>query len=193
MEACYKHKIYCETEAAWVNVINEDEAAITQCPNDAAHTVTAGSAVIIGSIKATDVRSEGRRSTGGANAVYLGFSFTADTWTSNVHTEDYKVPITCFLDWGHVEVVTNGNALDDVSMSIVDVDNILGYGAGFELIKYVHNVPIGPNFERSFPKTEPQKKATVDLKDLYIRVEYKRADANNKDVIVELSGEDGLA
>jgi hypothetical protein len=136
-------------------------------------------------------RSEKRLSTDGANSVYLGIKYTANSWTADVNTHDYKVAVDFYLDWGHIEVVTNGNAMDDVSMSIVDVDGVY-YPAGTVLKKYIYNIPMGPDYQRSFPKEAPQKKATVNLKDLYVRIEYKREDANNKDILIELSGEDGV-
>jgi hypothetical protein len=41
MSSVYEWQIYCETESAWIT--GYDKAAITACPTDTAHTVTAGS------------------------------------------------------------------------------------------------------------------------------------------------------
>lgn len=187
MEVVYKHKIHCVTEADWVYVLSESETPPTTCPNNAAHTVTSGSEGTDDSIKATDTRAQKIMETGGPDSIYIGFQFTANTTT---YTHDEKITENCYLDWGHVEVVGSDPA-DYVEMLIIDKDAVR-YPANTVLIQYVHNANIGADGKKSFPKDEPQRKATEDLKDLYIRTIYHRATTGDRTVLVDLSGDNAL-
>lgn len=187
MEVVYKHKIYCETDSKWEYKLSESETLLTACPTNAGHTVTTGSSNIDSSIKPTDTRAQKIMETGGPDSIYVGFQFTANTTT---YTHDEKITENCYLDWGHVEVVGSDPA-DYVEMLIIDKDAVR-YPANTVLIQYVYNANIGADGKKSFPKDEPQRKATEDLKDLYIRTIYHRATTGDRTVLVDLSGDNAL-
>lgn len=49
----YLYKVYCETEAAWVESQGQDGEILNQCPNDINHTTKDGSLAIVTEVEPT--------------------------------------------------------------------------------------------------------------------------------------------
>lgn len=113
------------------------------------------------------------------NADYQGFKFTATA--NSVSTGDFKILNDSLIDGG-VVFAKNTAMGDKVTLQVVDVDNVMGYGANVVLGQYVTNWYINPDstFQVDFKSAYPAKIFTG----LYLRVLYTSVGNNNVDFII---------
>jgi hypothetical protein len=94
-----------------------------------------------------------------------GVSFTAAAGTTT--TSDYKLTEARLLDGAYI--MTSGNAFGDyITFRVVDVDNILGYGAGVVLDEFATTWYIPPSGEAEFHLPY----SAEILSGLYLRIVY---------------------
>jgi hypothetical protein len=105
------------------------------------------------------------------------FVATAGTTTNN----DFYITDDCLID-GAVFVTINSALGDYIDCQVVDVDNILGYGAGTVLGQYVYNWYVNPNetFQFNYESKYPAK----IFGGLYLRFSYVSVGTTNVDIIV---------
>lgn len=162
-----KYKVRCTTDNKdefWF--LPEDDPVPTTCPANSAHSINGGATTVEGTISE---KLQDQRMVLSANGVKLnafGFKFTATKSVKTTH--DHLLSDTFRLRGGILEADKNVFG-DLISLSIVDVDNILGYGAGFVVASYFSNW--------NMPKAGYYEILEVSLGDpippgLYIRVEY---------------------
>jgi hypothetical protein len=109
----------------------------------------------------------------------LGFEFTA---VAN-DTTDYEVKWTEDIEFvGAVAKCDRSDKGDTVGMSIVDVDNILGYGAGFIVTEFGKDIP-GKMIEAKCDANTTT--AATILAGLYIRIRYVNTSTTD---VVEIAG-----
>lgn len=113
------------------------------------------------------------------NADFQGFKFTATAGVTT--TGDYKILNDSLID-GAVVLVKNSALGDKVTLQVIDIDNIIGYGANVVLGQYVTNWYINPDstFQVDLKSAYPAK----ILAGLYLRVSYTSVGANNVDFLI---------
>lgn len=174
MEKVYKFQIYCETEAAWKDVILEsDLVAPTKCPDDHAHNVTANSASVVETLEKGMTKSEPKLAHGGAKVARRGFKFTATAGQTTVF--DYTIQDTIYIK--DAIAITDKNVIgDQISAELVHPDPQIGV-----LHKYVEDEPVRKNGE-TFIEND---RATEDtLAGLILRATYKSTGSENVEVLI---------
>ncbi len=104
---------------------------------------------------------------GGKKVANEGFSFTATA--GQITTYNYKFNYHILVGQGFMHT-ENQHIKDNITLELTDVDNVLGYGAGFVLHAYCREYPVSPN-----GTTVIKNKAYTesDLKYLYMVVKYE--------------------
>ena len=120
MTVIFKKYIYCETETAWTWKWDEGDTAITQCPNDPGHTVTAGSAYNNGKIdteeKVFEIRQNELIDPSTATTCERGFVASIESGVN---------PTVAVIAFGYNADVVCGRALCDC-IKTGDMVNIYG-------------------------------------------------------------------
>lgn len=112
----------------------------------------------------------------GGTSKWSGAKFTADSGDTTTH--DWKVPHDLSLYGGTFWADDNAKIGDHIHFQVVDVDDILGGGAGAVLSEYVEDVYVVPEERRTFHSGQ----AAEVVKDLYLRTTYHSV--GNSDVAV---------
>lgn len=101
----------------------------------------------------------------GESAAFVGQSYVCAPGTSN---HDMKVPFSVRLQGGYYWC-KGPNLGDTVTLQVVDVDDVLGGGAGVVVSEYVVNMPLAP-----WDHQQELESATAGLvpAGLYLRVVY---------------------
>lgn len=173
MEKVYKFKIHCATESEWKDVLLEsDETPPTKCPNDTSHSVTLDSAYVDSVLDKGHIKTEQIIPAGGSGNIFDGFQFVATKDSTTVH--EYKIANDFYLHLGELEAMDSGFK-DSIDMEIVDVDGIL-YPEGTILKRYINNYPIDSTGKTLF---HTNKKTSVNLKNLYMRLNYHSTGTEN--------------
>jgi hypothetical protein len=110
-----------------------------------------------------------------------GFAFTATAGTSTDH--DYKITEARLLE---VPIILAKNHAwgDYIRFQIVDVDNVIGYGAGVVLDEFATTWYLDPDL-CSQPRPDVWYSAEV-IANLYIRVKYTSVGATDVEVKINL-------
>jgi hypothetical protein len=159
-----KYRVWCNTESGYVSVWAEAEPS--DCPNNNGHTIDSTKTAITDAMSSQLMDTKQVFLPTGLKVAAFGFKFTA---TKNTETSfDHKLIQDVRLRGGAVE--TEGHVMGDkADLSIVDVDNILGFGAGLVVALYFD----GWNIPKSgvVDVLEPTMGDNVP-KDLYVRCIY---------------------
>lgn len=173
MEKVIKYQLYCTAEATWKTVILEEgQPAPTTCPTDTSHGVQAGSVSAVDEMERDEVLTEQKLAVGGKKLQVEGFKFTAPANSTKVHSHKLERDILIADGFMHTDAA---NFDDSFSIELVDVDNILGYGAGFVLHPYAINYPVDPS---NTTRVVNSAVTETNLKFLYFRVTYVNTGAN---------------
>ena len=159
-EEVYKYQIYCFTEAKNVYIWDTEEP--TSCPNDipeeTAHNINTETITIIETIRTGDVnitgvdidgdtnlptQTHGFQDLTGHDVFRKGYHFIAEPYIISQQQAAYDATMMLQgLVFGLDENVRGG---DYIEVEMVDVDNILGYGAGLVLVKFAETIYVYPN------------------------------------------------
>lgn len=194
MAAFYVYRCRCETEGSVVQWIKEDtDPAPTACPNSPAHTLAAAGFVI--EERYTDqiplqpdgsVRTLSNTHTYGRRYFVKGFhcevpanADPADSGSDRrvqFKVQKNGVDVDYEMSGGYAVVDANGRWGDRLKAELVDVDNVLGYGAGVVLADHFQDFPVTPGI--AIPIHYADRTATL-YAGLYLRVTYIPKDADN--------------
>lgn len=148
----YNYRFWCVTEEKYVYVWrSETEDPPTLCPNNTAHevdltgrtiTTTVGSDGVI--IEGVDdevlipEQSKAFPDRTGYNVYVPGHRFVATAGQVN----NFDVTYSADFKLQGMRFKLDGNPVDGdkIDIQIVDVDNVLGYGAGFVLVTFAENI-----------------------------------------------------
>lgn len=99
---------------------------------------------------------------------FRGTSFSGTISANSTQSIDYKIEQERFINGGRL-ILDAANTDDQVSFRVVDVDNVLGFGAGVVLDEFIKDyyLPVGESMEVSldYPARIPSG--------LYLRMIYK--------------------
>lgn len=122
---------------------------------------------------ATSVRSLSQMNADTVEFRGVGVAFTAAAGTATAH--DYKVAEARLIDG--IQMLVQGQAFgDSVSIAVVDVDNVLGYGAGLILDTFASSWYLCSDRQLQMEVRLPYS-AEV-LVNLYVRVTYNSVGAS---------------
>lgn len=171
MDKVTKYKVYCETDAKWEYFYLEDDAVPTEtCPVNGAHTVTTGSLSEEAVVEKSQTKIEEQVPQGGKKVTNRGFQFDAAANSETTHEFQFTENLYC--KDGELEV-KDGDFKDYAYMALVDVENLLGYGAGFVLHEYIKDYPVdSSNGSISLTKIENKAITELNLNGFYMRVKY---------------------
>lgn len=166
MSAVYKYKVFCTTDNKWEYVWkHEAEGAPTVCPFNASHTINTLSVAVVDAVSSEDITISSKVGGGGPQLNPRGTKFTATKNTTTTH--DFAISEPLRLKGGRLEC--EGNVLfDTVDVSIVDIDNVWGYGAGFS-VPYVVGWPVS---KTGIDVIENDRYTETPLTGVYLRVTY---------------------
>jgi hypothetical protein len=99
---------------------------------------------------------------------FNGIGVSATCAPNAVTNIDYKLLDDCLITGGRV-IIVGGKFGDKIDLAIVDTDNIMGYGAGFVLNKFVSGWLVA-NGDSTFPVEVPYPAKVYG--NLYLRVVY---------------------
>lgn len=112
--------------------------------------------------------------------------FDATNFTAlagQVTTSDFKLVGFEYLESGKIWC-ENCNLGDFLSIYLVDVDNLLGYGAGAVLNEYLRKQWVIPNLLLEF-RGEPNK---LPIDGLFVRANYTSTGASDVEVFANIKG-----
>jgi hypothetical protein len=99
------------------------------------------------------------------------------TATKNTVTDfDYKMPEDRYIN-GTETFLQNQEWDDSIKLQVIDIDNILGYGANFVLDEFGKDWNIATDTERQGPYILPYP--ALVYKDLYVRMKYDATGITN--------------
>jgi len=156
MDGAYKWRLYCETEAAWVEGVTDSGVAPDYCFNNDQHTIDEDSQIIIDSIltddvtiKASDItlpaELKGFQDLSGHNVYRFGhLDYIAKAGETTIFME--KFASTMYIQGGGVSVpeytYQSGVKTDNKPeygdycvFDLADVDNVTGYTKSFNISK----------------------------------------------------------
>lgn len=155
-DTVYYYRIWCNTENSWTYMWGTQEPAV--CPNNSAHVIDTNLISIEDRIESNDVsinniddsvvfreQQTGFRDLTGHNLWVKGFLYTAQASQNTQFLEKYSDDL--HLQGGKIWVGENAQIGDYIELSITDEDNLLGYGSGFEIVKFIETLYTYPNFK----------------------------------------------
>lgn len=165
MKVIKKYRLNCDTDGDVFWHLPDTDPLPTTCPNNSAHVIT-GVAVVVSQVKENLVEIKAVLSETGLKLSSFGFQFIALKGVQTIF--DHKLEQDVKLRGGIFE--TEGHVMfDTITLEVVDIDNILGYGAGTVVSDYFKqwNVPKSGREEvLEISVGEPV------LKNLYVRAKY---------------------
>ena len=170
MEKVTKYKVYCETDSKWEYFYLEDDNTPTEtCPVNAGHTVTTGSLAEVDVLLKGQVISQEALPQGGKKVTNRGFQF--DAAVNSETTFEWEVTEDLYVKDGELEV-KDGDYKDFAYMALVDVNNILGYGAGLVLHEYIKEYPVNSTTNPSMTYVKNKAITDLNLNGFFMRVKY---------------------
>ena len=118
------------------------------------------------------------------NSSSVNFKATGTSGTCPYGTTfnlDYKLPYDCILTGGYL-ILKNHVWGDTVTQQVVDIDNVMGYGANVVLKEFVTNWNVADDVQaqQMIVAGYPAK----PFQDLYLRVKYTSTGGTNVSVAV---------
>jgi len=133
-QTLYKYRIWCSVDNEWKFVWAE-EAPTTCSDGHTAHAIDEDQTVVVDKVTEQHVQIDGPRDM--SSYPFWRRSILCEPVAEQDTLFHYKPGKTVGLCGGGYQIVGAVTPGDYVELSITDQDNILGYGAGFEVKKYV--------------------------------------------------------
>jgi hypothetical protein len=92
----YKHKVFCNTESAWVERLTETDVPLTVCPNNNTHTINSNSSTIISTLsnKIVKIQEENPNADTGGFYCIRGRAFTVQGNSSHYDAFLPRIPFS---------------------------------------------------------------------------------------------------
>lgn len=113
----------------------------------------------------------------GKTMKFEGFEFTGTAGTTTKY--QWKITSSTFEIVGALCLVTGGEIGDKLQFKVVDVDNVLGYGAGLVLSWIGRNIPA---VALSTPMRVESASALAVAANFYLEISYDNAGATDKTI-----------
>lgn len=110
---------------------------------------------------------------------HKSFKYNVTANTTNEYSESFSSDV--YIYGGMYEVIGDVNDGDYVEFSVTDEDNVLGYGAGFVVSKFLETEYVNP--DRKYREVVSEDGALVPSS-LYLNLTYHSAGNNAPKVLV---------
>jgi len=167
MATVIKYKVYCNTSAQWEYIWrHEADGVPTACPMNSMHDMDTNSISEVDRLESQTIKTEQNIGQGGPQMNPRGFLFTVPAGDAS-KSFDFPITEALFLKGGRLEC--DGNVMhDQFDISIVDIDNVWGYGAGLT-IPYVGKWPVSKTGVDNIMNSSITE---TSLQGLYLRLTY---------------------
>lgn len=166
-----KYKIYCNTDSKYEYVWKEStDSAPTTCPANTSHSVNTSSVSVVLSQDSDVQKTQKAIAPDERTDRPVGFNkFTATKNSTTTH--DFKITESGLYLMGGVLHTANQVLGDLISFVIIDIDNVLGFGANTVLSDYMKEYPVDPSGKTEFI-SESITESTIP-QNTYCRLSYK--------------------
>ena len=170
----YKYRVWCSTDNKWTYVWSEDGAnAPSVCPENNTHSIDPAKTSLVKKAGDEIIETAPAVVQGGKKLTNVGTKFNVTAGQTFTHSYHFTKEI--YIKDGFV--ITDNNVVgDQVTVALVDHDNLLGAGAGYVLHKFLEDFPV---FKDGHTEFKHEAMTEMNMQGFYMDITYKSTGAQD--------------